>query len=95
TYPAAPRRRFGAPPPPGAAAASPAVGRIARAAGTTSASGEVRNGIARRLGRTEHRGIVRTLAFDASTRRVRIPDGIFLYRIEKGRPRFLGPFGDV
>ncbi|WP_257135915.1 hypothetical protein [Streptomyces sp. rh206] len=55
----------------------------------------MRSGIARRLVRTEHRGIVRTLAFDASTRQVRIPDGIFLYRIEKGRPRFLGPFGDV
>ncbi|MDF9807491.1 ABC-type branched-subunit amino acid transport system substrate-binding protein [Streptomyces sp. HB372] len=95
TFTAAHRRRFGAPPATWAAEAYDAVGLIARAAGTTSASGEVRNGIARRLVRTEHRGIVRTLAFDASTRRVRIPDGIFLYRIEKGRPRFLGPFGDV
>ncbi|MFF0196992.1 ABC transporter substrate-binding protein [Streptomyces anulatus] len=94
-FTAAHRRRFGAPPATWAAEAYDAVGLIARAAGTTSASGEVRNGIARRLVRTEHRGIVRTLAFDASTRRVRIPDGIFLYRIEKGRPRFLGPFGDV
>ncbi|MFB7480329.1 ABC transporter substrate-binding protein [Streptomyces anulatus] len=95
TFTAAHRRRFGAPPATWAAEAYDAVGLIARAAGTTSASGEVRNGIARRLVRTEHPGIVRTLAFDASTRRVRIPDGIFLYRIEKGRPRFLGPFGDV
>ncbi|MCX4501400.1 bifunctional serine/threonine-protein kinase/ABC transporter substrate-binding protein [Streptomyces anulatus] len=95
TFTAAHRRRFGAPPATWAAEAYDAVGLIARAAGTTSASGEVRSGIARRLVRTEHRGIVRTLAFDASTRRVRIPDGIFLYRIEKGRPRFLGPFGDV
>ncbi|KQX43674.1 serine/threonine protein kinase [Streptomyces sp. Root63] len=95
TFTAAHRRRFGAPPATWAAEAYDAVGLIARAAGTTSASGEVRNGIAQRLVRTEHRGIVRTLAFDASTRRVRIPDGIFLYRIEKGRPRFLGPFGDV
>ncbi|MFD7125795.1 MULTISPECIES: bifunctional serine/threonine-protein kinase/ABC transporter substrate-binding protein [Streptomyces] len=95
TFTAAHRKRFGTPPATWAAEAYDAVGLIARAAGTTSASGEVRNGIARRLVRTEHRGIVRTLAFDASTRRVRIPDGIFLYRIEKGRPRFLGPFGDV
>ncbi|WP_406246593.1 ABC transporter substrate-binding protein [Streptomyces anulatus] len=95
TFTAAHRKRFGAPPATWAAEAYDAVGLIARAAGTTSASGEVRNGIARRLVRTEHPGIVRTLAFDASTRRVRIPDGIFLYRIEKGRPRFLGPFGDV
>ncbi|MEV7654400.1 bifunctional serine/threonine-protein kinase/ABC transporter substrate-binding protein [Streptomyces anulatus] len=95
TFTAAHRKRFGAPPATWAAEAYDAVGLIARAAGTTSASGEVRSGIARRIVRTEHRGIVRTLAFDASTRRVRIPDGIFLYRIEKGRPRFLGPFGDV
>lgn len=95
TFTAAHRKRFGAPPATWAAEAYDAVGLIARAAGTTSASGEVRSGIARRLVRTEHRGIVRTLAFDASTRQVRIPDGIFLYRIEKGRPRFLGPFGDV
>ncbi|MFE3401974.1 bifunctional serine/threonine-protein kinase/ABC transporter substrate-binding protein [Streptomyces anulatus] len=95
TFAAAHRKRFGAPPGTWAAEAYDAVGLIARAAGTTSASGEVRSGIARRLVRTEHRGIARTLAFDASTRRVRIPDGIFLYRIEKGRPRFLGPFGDA
>lgn len=95
TFTAAHRKRFGAPPATWAAEAYDAVGLIARAAGTTSASGEVRSGIARRIVRAEHRGIVRTLAFDASTRRVRIPDGIFLYRIEKGRPRFLGPFGDV
>ncbi|WP_426497106.1 protein kinase domain-containing protein [Streptomyces sp. D54] len=95
TFTAAHRKRFGAPPATWAAEAYDAVGLIARAAGTTSASGEVRSGIARRLVRTEHRGIVRTLAFDASTRQVRIPDGIFLYRIEKGRPHFLGPYGDV
>ncbi|MBT2901754.1 ABC transporter substrate-binding protein, partial [Streptomyces sp. McG3] len=95
TFTAAHRERFGAPPATWAAEAYDAVGLIARAAGTTSASGQVRSGIARRLVRTEYRGIVRTLAFDASTRQVRIPDGIFLYRIEKGRPRFLGPFGDV
>lgn len=94
-FTAAHRERFGAPPDTWAAEAYDAVGLIARAAGTTSASGEVRSGIARRLVRTEHRGIVRTLAFDASTRQVRIPDGIFLYRIEKDRPRFLGPFRDV
>ncbi|MFF8297564.1 ABC transporter substrate-binding protein [Streptomyces globisporus] len=94
-FTAAHRKRFGAPPATWAAEAYDAVGLIARAAGTTSASGEVRSGIGGRLVRTEHRGIVRTLAFDASTRQVRIPDGIFLYRIEKGRPRFLGPYGQV
>ncbi|MBK6045387.1 ABC transporter substrate-binding protein, partial [Streptomyces sp. MBT55] len=94
-FTAAHRKRFGAPPATWAAEAYDAVGLIARAAGTTSASGEVRSGIGGRLVRTEHRGIVRTLAFDASTRQVRIPDGIFLHRIEQGRPRFLGPYGEV
>ncbi|MFH9294451.1 ABC transporter substrate-binding protein [Streptomyces sp. NPDC017520] len=93
-FTAAHRERFGAPPGTWAAEAYDAVGLIARAAGTTS--GEVRSGTARRLFRTEHRGVVRPLAFHASTRQVlRYENGIFLYRIEKGRPRFLGPFGDV
>ncbi|MGW3211246.1 protein kinase domain-containing protein [Streptomyces parvus] len=87
--------RFGAPPATWAAEAYDAVGLIARAAGATSASGEVRSGIGGRIVRTEHRGIVRTLAFTASIRRVRMPDGIFLYRIEQGRPRFLGPYEEV
>ncbi|MFH9689498.1 ABC transporter substrate-binding protein [Streptomyces sp. NPDC017413] len=95
-FTAAHRERFGAPPGTWAAEAYDAVGLIARAAGTTSASGQVRSGTARRLFRTEHRGIVRPLAFHPSTRQVlRYENGIFLYRIEKGRPRFLGPFGDV
>ncbi|MCA1273333.1 ABC transporter substrate-binding protein, partial [Streptomyces sp. 7G] len=94
-FAAAHRKRFGAPPATWAAEAYDEVGLVARAAGTTSASGEVRSGIGGRLVRTEHRGIVRTLAFDASTRQVRIPDGIFLHRIENGRPRFPGPYGEV
>ncbi|APS18484.1 hypothetical protein TK78_05600 [Streptomyces sp. Tue 6075] len=94
-FTAAHRKRFGAPPATWAAEAYDAVGLIARAAGTTSASDEVRSGIGGRLVRTEHRGIVRTLAFTASTRQMRMPDGIFLYRIEKGRPRFLGPYEEV
>ncbi|MCQ1580590.1 protein kinase domain-containing protein [Streptomyces parvus] len=94
-FTAAHRERFGAPPATWAAEAYDAVGLIARAAGATSASGEVRSGIGGRIVRTEHRGIVRTLAFTASTRRMRMADGIFLYRIENGRPRFLGPYEEV
>ncbi|MGY5069206.1 protein kinase domain-containing protein [Streptomyces griseus] len=94
-FTAAHRKRFGAPPATWAAEAYDAVGLIARAAGTTSASGEVRSGIGGRIVRTEHRGIVRTLAFQASTRQVRYESGIFLYRIEQGRPRFLGPYGEL
>ncbi|SCE10833.1 MULTISPECIES: ABC transporter substrate-binding protein, partial [unclassified Streptomyces] len=96
-FTAAHRRRFGAPPATWAAEAYDAVGLIARAAAATSAGGEgeERGGLAQRLFRTEHRGIVRTLTFQTSTRQVRHPGGIFLYRVEKGRPRFLGPYGDL
>ncbi|MFD7855810.1 bifunctional serine/threonine-protein kinase/ABC transporter substrate-binding protein [Streptomyces microflavus] len=94
-FTAAHRRRFGAPPATWAAEAYDAVGLIARAAAATSAAGAERDGLAQRLFRTEHRGIVRTLAFHAPTRQVRYENGIFLYRVEKGRPRFLGPYGEV
>ncbi|MFH9607029.1 ABC transporter substrate-binding protein [Streptomyces sp. NPDC017448] len=94
-FTAAHRERFGTPPATWAAEAYDAVGLIARAAGTTSASDRVRSGVGGRIVRTEHRGIVRTLAFDASTRQVRIPDGVFLHRVERGRPRFLGPYGEA
>ncbi|MEU3601580.1 ABC transporter substrate-binding protein [Streptomyces sp. NPDC006798] len=79
-FTAAHRRRFGVPPATWAAEAYEAPGLIARAAGTTSASDEVRSGITHRLVRTEHRGIVRTLAFHAATRAVRYENGVFLYR---------------
>ncbi|MFE2974414.1 bifunctional serine/threonine-protein kinase/ABC transporter substrate-binding protein [Streptomyces sp. NPDC059258] len=94
-FTAAHRERFGVPPATWAAEAYDAVGLIARAAATTSATGEVRSGLAQRLVRTEHPGVVRTLVFDASTRQVRYENGIFLYRIEKGRPRLLGPYDEL
>lgn len=94
-FTAAHRKRFGAPPATWAAEAYDAVGLIADAAGTTSASGEIRRGIAQRLVRSEHRGIVRTLSFHASTRQVRHENGIFLYRVENGRPRLLGLYSSV
>ncbi|WP_339151898.1 bifunctional serine/threonine-protein kinase/ABC transporter substrate-binding protein [Streptomyces sp. F41] len=94
-FTAAHRRRFGAPPATWAAEAYDGIGLIARAAAATSAGGEGREGLAQRLVRTEHPGIVRTLAFSPSTRRVRYENGIFLYRVERGRPRFLGPYGEV
>ncbi|MER7697760.1 ABC transporter substrate-binding protein [Streptomyces sp. NPDC096095] len=98
SFTAAHRKRFRAPPATWAAEAYDAVGLIARAAGSAGAVGareQVRGGMARHLLRTEHRGIVRPLAFRPSIRQVRYENGIFLYRIEKGRPRFLGPFGEV
>jgi eukaryotic-like serine/threonine-protein kinase len=90
-FTAAHRRRFGAPPARWAAEAYDAVGLIARAARATSATGAEREGIAQRLFLTTHKGITRTLSFRPS-RQLRFEEGIFLYRIEGGRARFLGPY---
>ncbi|MFJ2708454.1 bifunctional serine/threonine-protein kinase/ABC transporter substrate-binding protein [Streptomyces sp. NPDC087428] len=88
-FTAAYRKRFGAPPATWAAEAYDAVGLIARAAGATSATDALRGGIAQRVFRTDHRGITRRLSFD-DYRVLRQKDGIFLYRIDDGRARFLG-----
>ncbi|MFS0696382.1 bifunctional serine/threonine-protein kinase/ABC transporter substrate-binding protein [Streptomyces nitrosporeus] len=89
------RRRFGAPPAYWAAEAYDAVGLIARAAADTSAGADAgRGGVAQRLFLTEHRGVSRPIAF-RSTRTVRSETGMFLYRIEDGRARWLGPYAEV
>ncbi|MEV6079591.1 ABC transporter substrate-binding protein [Streptomyces sp. NPDC052069] len=93
-FTAAHQKRYGAPPAIWSAEAYDAVGLIAAAAETTSATGADRGGIAQRLFRTRYRGIVRALSFH-DTRAVRFDNGIFLYRIASGRPVFLGPYGEV
>ncbi|MET9663307.1 ABC transporter substrate-binding protein, partial [Streptomyces sp. NPDC006510] len=93
-FTAAYRKRFGAAPGRWAAEAYDAVGLIAEAARSTSATGAEREGMAQRLFRTTHPGITRTLSFYAS-RQVRYETGIFLYRVEHGRARLLGPFTKV
>ncbi|MFJ4501891.1 bifunctional serine/threonine-protein kinase/ABC transporter substrate-binding protein [Streptomyces sp. NPDC088864] len=94
-FTAAYRKRHGTAPARWAAEAYDAVGLIARAARTTSATGAEREGMAQRLFLTTHPGITRPLSFDA-LRRVRYEDdGIFLYRVEDGRARFLGPYTKV
>ncbi|MFF4081076.1 bifunctional serine/threonine-protein kinase/ABC transporter substrate-binding protein [Streptomyces sp. NPDC001777] len=90
-FTAAHRKRFGAPPARWAAEAYDAVGLIARAARATSATGAEREGIAQRLFLTTHKGITRTISFRPS-RQLRFEEGIFLYRVEDGRARFLGPY---
>jgi ABC-type branched-subunit amino acid transport system substrate-binding protein len=93
-FTAAHRERFGAPPGRWSAEAYDAAGLIARAAGTTSAADAERGGVAQRLFRTTHRGITRTLSFH-STRQVRTELGMFLYRVQDGRARFLGLYSKV
>ncbi|MFC9757656.1 bifunctional serine/threonine-protein kinase/ABC transporter substrate-binding protein [Streptomyces sp. NPDC056921] len=93
-FTAAYRKRFGSAPARWAAEAYDAVGLIADAARATSATGAEREGIAQRLFRTTHPGITRTVSFSA-TRQVRYETGIYLYRVEHGRARFLGPYTKV
>ncbi|MEU3214919.1 bifunctional serine/threonine-protein kinase/ABC transporter substrate-binding protein [Streptomyces sp. NPDC006971] len=93
-FTAAYRRRFGTAPARWAAEAYDAVGLIARAARSTSAVDAVRDGLAQRLFLTRHPGITRTLSFQR-TRQVTYETGMFLYRIDGGRARFLGPYEDV
>ncbi|MFC9242722.1 hypothetical protein ACFT7S_01375 [Streptomyces sp. NPDC057136] len=71
-----------------------AAGLIARAAEATSATDAERGGVAQRLFLLTYPGITRPLSFHP-THRVRIEPGIFLYRIEDGRARFLGPYTTV
>ncbi|MFF8695557.1 bifunctional serine/threonine-protein kinase/ABC transporter substrate-binding protein [Streptomyces sp. NPDC015144] len=87
-FTAAHRERFGTAPAPWAAEAYDAVGLIADAARTTSATRAPREGITQRLFLTTHKGISRTLKF-APTRSVDYRTGLFLHRVEKGRARYL------
>ncbi|MFF9347710.1 bifunctional serine/threonine-protein kinase/ABC transporter substrate-binding protein [Streptomyces sp. NPDC014734] len=87
-FTAAHRKRFGTAPARWAAEAYDAVGLIADAARTTSASGTLREGITQRLFLTTHKGISRTLKF-ARSRAVDYRTGLFLHQVEKGRARFL------
>ncbi|MFD4901727.1 bifunctional serine/threonine-protein kinase/ABC transporter substrate-binding protein [Streptomyces sp. NPDC058411] len=88
-FTAAHRARFGAPPAHWAAEAYDAVGLIARAAETTSATDAERGGVAQRLFLLDYKGISRRLSF-LSTREVKSEAGIFLYRVEDGKARWLG-----
>ncbi|WP_329209619.1 ABC transporter substrate-binding protein [Streptomyces sp. NBC_01693] len=93
-FTAAHRARFDAPPGRWSAEAYDAVGLIARAAETTSATDPERGGVAQRLFLLDHRGISRRVSFHG-VRQVRSETGMFLYRIEDGRARWLGPYTQV
>ncbi|MFD5187703.1 bifunctional serine/threonine-protein kinase/ABC transporter substrate-binding protein [Streptomyces sp. NPDC058357] len=91
-FTAAYRKRFGTVPARWSAEAYDAVGLIARAAPATGEAAPERGGVAQRLFRTSHPGVTRTLSFTPAVRKVRIETGMFLYRVEHGRARFLGPY---
>ncbi|MES9510262.1 bifunctional serine/threonine-protein kinase/ABC transporter substrate-binding protein [Streptomyces sp. NPDC000609] len=94
-FTAAYRKRFGTVPARWSAEAYDAVGLIARAAPATGEAAPERGGVAQRLFRTSHAGITRTLSFSSAVRKVRIETGMFLYRVEHGRARFLGSYTKV
>ncbi|GAA2429236.1 hypothetical protein GCM10010433_31780 [Streptomyces pulveraceus] len=94
-FTAAYRKRFGTVPARWSAEAYDAVGLIARAAPGTGEAAPERGGVAQRLFRTSHPGITRTLSFSSAVRKVRSETGMFLYRVEHGRARFLGPYTKV
>ncbi|MES9557529.1 MULTISPECIES: ABC transporter substrate-binding protein [unclassified Streptomyces] len=94
-FTAAYRKRFGTAPARWSAEAYDAVGLIARAAPATGEAAPERGGVAQRLFRTSHPGITRTLSFSSAVRKVRSETGMFLYRVEHGRARFLGPYTKV
>ncbi|WP_405666104.1 bifunctional serine/threonine-protein kinase/ABC transporter substrate-binding protein [Streptomyces sp. NBC_01166] len=93
-FTAAHRARFDAPPGRWSAEAYDAVGLIARAAGATSATDAKRSGVVQRLFLLDHQGISRRVTFHGS-RQVRSEAGIFLYRIEGGKARWLGLYSKV
>lgn len=92
SFTAAHRKRFGSPPATWSAEAYDAVGLIAQAGRSTTAA--ERGGVAQRIYRTEYRGITRRLSF-SGIHQVPYESGIFLYRVDGERARFLGPYGSV
>ncbi|WP_406456264.1 bifunctional serine/threonine-protein kinase/ABC transporter substrate-binding protein [Streptomyces sp. NBC_00876] len=93
-FTAAHRERFGSSPATWAAEAYDAVGLIAQASRATSATDARRDGLTVRIFRSDYRGITRRLSF-YDFHQVRYNEGIFLYRVDGGRARFLGPSASV
>ncbi|MFD4775235.1 bifunctional serine/threonine-protein kinase/ABC transporter substrate-binding protein, partial [Streptomyces sp. NPDC058427] len=91
-FTAAYRERFGSAPATWAAEAYDAVGLIARVGRPGRATGSARDGVGQRILRGDYRGITRRLSFYDTTHQVRYESGIYLYRVDKGRARFLGPY---
>lgn len=54
-----------------------------------------RGALVRRLGSLTLEGVTKTIAFDDLSRALVADDALFLYRVEDGAPRFLGPYEQV
>lgn len=94
SFTAAHRERFGSPPATWSAEVYDAVGLIAQASRSTSATDAGRGGVASRIFRADYRGITRRLSF-YGFHQVRYEEGIHLYRVDRGRARFLGPYASL
>ncbi|ADI04876.1 putative serine/threonine protein kinase [Streptomyces bingchenggensis BCW-1] len=75
-----------------AAEAYDVVGLIAQALRELGPQGADREAMARRLRAVRYRGITKTYAFERGNGSLTPGTGLFLYRVEKGRFRFLGDY---
>ncbi|MGY0064807.1 bifunctional serine/threonine-protein kinase/ABC transporter substrate-binding protein [Streptomyces sp. LZ34] len=91
-FAAAYRKRYRAAPGRYAAEAYDIVGLIAQALRELGPQGVDREAMARRLRAVRYRGITKTYGFERGNGSLTPGTGLFLYRVEKGRFRFLGDY---
>ncbi|NUS90356.1 MAG: branched-chain amino acid ABC transporter substrate-binding protein, partial [Streptomyces sp.] len=91
-FTAACRKRYGSAPGRYAAEAYDVVGLIAQALRELDPQGADREAMARRLRAVRYRGITKTYAFERGNGSLTPGTGLFLYRVEQGRFRFLGDY---
>jgi ABC-type branched-subunit amino acid transport system substrate-binding protein len=91
-FTAAYRERYGSAPGRYAAEAYDVVGLIAQALREPDPQGVDREALARRLRAVRYRGITKTYGFERGNGSLTPGTGLFLYRVEEGRFRFLGDY---
>ncbi|MBB5937845.1 bifunctional serine/threonine-protein kinase/ABC transporter substrate-binding protein [Streptomyces zagrosensis] len=93
-FAAAYRQRYGAAPPRYAAEAYDVVGYVARGLRELGVSGAERESLVRRLPKVSHQGVTKEIRFEPDTA-VLGDQGLFLFRVDLGRFRFLGEYRRV
>lgn len=95
-FAAAYRRRYGVDDvPPYAAEAYDALGLAAEGLRLLGPDGVERGGMTRRLRTLTYQGICKEWSFNRTTLQMASEPGLFLYRVEKARARFLGQYETV
>ncbi|WP_460066822.1 bifunctional serine/threonine-protein kinase/ABC transporter substrate-binding protein [Streptomyces sp. YKOK-I1] len=96
SFAAAYRERYGVDDvPPYAAEAYDALGLAAEGLRLLGPDGVERGGVTRRLRTLTYQGVCKKMSFDATTLQLVHQPGLFLYRVEEGRARFLGQYEKV